>query len=301
MTLPNFLIIGAAKSGTTALYHYLRQHPQVYVGPHKETNFFAFEGDKVDFRGPGDEEFCRSTITTLSAYEKQFDAVSEEVAIGEVSPWYLYSGRAAKNIHDRIPDTKLIVIFRDPVDRAFSSYLHVVRDGRENLTFEQGLLAEEGRISRGWEYIWHYRRAGLYAPQVEQFLGLFPRKQMRFYLYDDLLADPVHFIGDVCEFLGVASDFVVDTSLKHNATGVPKNQLLGRLVLQPNPLKSAVKAFTPEGLRYSVGQRIKQRLLRKPSLSEETRRELLDSYKADISDLQNLIQRDLSPWLRGSL
>lgn len=298
MTLPNFLVIGAAKSGTTALYHYLGQHPQVYMGPHKETNFFAFDGDKVDFRGPGDEEFCRSTITTLSAYEEQFGAVSDEVAIGEVSPWYLYSGRAAENIRSRIPDTKLIAVLRDPVDRAFSSYLHVVRDGRESLTFEEGLLAEKKRISGGWEFIWHYQRAGLYASQVEQFLDLFPREQIRFYLYDDLLADPVHFIGDVCEFLGVASDFVVDTSLKHNATGVPKNQLLGRLVLQPNPLKSAVKVLTPGGLRYNVGQRIKQRLLRRPTLNEGTRKDLLDSYRADISSLQDLIQQDLGHWLK---
>lgn len=297
MTLPNFLVIGAAKSGTTALYHYLGQHPQVYVGPNKETNFFAFEGHKVDFRGPGDEEFCRSTITTLSAYEEQFGAVTDEVAIGEVSPWYLYSGRAAENIRRRIPDAKLIVVLRNPVDRAFSSYLHVVRDGREDLTFEEGLLAEKRRISEGWEFIWHYRRAGLYASQVGKFLDLFPREQIRFYLYDDLSADPAHFVEDVCEFLGVASDFVIDTSLKHNATGVPKNQLLSRLVLQPNPLKSAVKAVTPDRLRYNVGQRIKQRLIRRPSLSKETREGLIDGYRADILVLQDLIRKDLNHWL----
>ncbi len=88
MALPNFLIIGAAKAGTTALYHYLKQHPQVYMSPEKETNFFAFEGQEVCFRGPGDEKMCESTIATLEGYKEQFEDVSNEVAIGEASPWY---------------------------------------------------------------------------------------------------------------------------------------------------------------------------------------------------------------------
>lgn len=297
--LPNFLIIGAAKSGTTALYHYLRQHPQVFMNPHKETNFFAFEGQRVDFRGPGDEKMAESTITNLQAYRKQFEAVSDEMAIGEASPWYLYSNRAAQNIRCHIPGVKLLAILRNPVDRAFSSYLHVIRDGRESLTFEEGLLAEEERISRGWEYIWHYRRAGFYAAQVERFLELFPREQMRFYLYDDLVADPARFLRDVCGFLSVDSSFAVDTSFKPNVTGVPKNRLLGRLLVQPNSLRSAAKHLVPSQLRYNLSQRINQRLLEKPMMSEETRTRLLNGYRDDISALERLIGRDLSAWTGG--
>jgi hypothetical protein len=299
MIMPNFLIIGAAKSGTTALYHYLKQHPRVYMSHNKETNFFAFEGQEVRFHGPGDDRMCESTITTLKAYEEQFGAVSDEIAIGEASPWYLYSAQAAENIARRVPDTKLIAVLRNPVDRAFSSYLHVTRDGRESLTFEEGLLAEEKRIEQGWEFIWHYQRAGFYAAQVERFLNLFPREQVRFYLYDDLLTDPGRFLRGIYEFLGVDTTFVADTSFKPNATGIPKNRLMGRLLLQPNPLRSTVKLFMPKRLRYGLSQRMNQRLVRKPSLSEETRRKLLSNYKDDISHLQNLIGRDLSVWTEG--
>lgn len=300
MILPNFLIIGAAKAGTTALYHYLKQHPQVYMSPNKETNFFAFEGQEPGFSGPGDEEISRSAVVTLEAYEEQFKAVSGEVAIGEASPWYLYSSRAAKNIRRHIPEAKIIAVLRNPVDRAFSSYLHVIRDGRETLGFEEGLHAEEERITQGWEFIWHYRRAGFYATQVERFLDLFPREQVRFYLYDDLLTDSTLFLRDVYEFLGVDTSSVVDTSLKPNATGVPKNWLLGQLLLRPNPLKSTAKLLIPKQLRYNMGQRINQRLLEKPSLSEETRWKLLGHYRDDILALQNLIERDLSAWIRES-
>jgi hypothetical protein len=296
MTLPNFLIIGAAKSGTTALYHFLKQHPQVYMSPHKETNFFAFEGQKIRFHGPGDDTISEQSITTTELYKKQFEAISNEIAVGEASPWYLYSGRAAQNIRRSIPDAKLIAILRNPVDRAFSSYLHVVRDGRESLTFEEGLFAEEARIEQGWEYIWHYRQSGYYASQVERFLSLFPREQVRLYLYEDFLIDPAGLMKDVCEFLGVEDDFVVDTSFRPNATGVPKNQMLGRLLLRPNPVKATVKLLMPKQLRYSIGQRINQRLLKKPSMSEQTRRKLLGGYKNDISALQELLGRSLSAW-----
>jgi Sulfotransferase family len=299
MTLPNFLIVGAAKSGTTALYHYLKQHPQVYMSPTKETNFFAFEGQEVRFHGPGDEKIAQSTITSLEAYKEQFAAVSNEIAIGEASPWYLYSDQAVKNIYRHIPDVKLIAVLRNPAERAFSSYLHVARDGRENLTFEEGLLVEEKRIEQGWEFIWHYQRTGFYAAQVERFLDLFPREQIRFYLYDDLLANPVDFMRNIYEFLSVDTNFVVDTSLKPNATGVPKSQLLGRLLLQPNPLRTTVKVLVPKQLRYNLGQRINQRLLEKPHPNKETYRKLLSSYKDDISTLQDLVGRDLSAWTDG--
>ena len=296
--LPNFLIIGAAKAGTTALYHYLKQHPQVYMSPKKETNFFAFEGQEISFSGPGDEKISESSVTTLEAYAEQFEAASDEVAIGEASPWYLYSSQATDNIRRHIPHAKLITVLRNPIDRAFSSYLHVVRDGRESLTFEEGLLAEEERIERGWEYIWHYQHTGFYAAQVERFLKVFPREQLRYYLYDDFVEDPALFVKDVCEFLEVDTDFVVDTSFRPNATGIPKNWLLGRLLIKPNALRSAARYVMPKQLRYNVSQRINQRLLVKPSLKHETRERLLCRYRDDILALQDLIERDLSAWIQ---
>lgn len=297
MTLPNFLIIGAAKSGTTALYHYLGQHPQVYMSPQKETNFFSFGEQKVRFSGPRVKLFSDSIITTLDSYEKQFEGASNELAIGEASPWYLYSDRAAANIAACIPHAKLVAVFRNPADRAFSSYLHVVQDGRESLSFEEGLAAEEGRIAQGWEPIWHYRSVGFYAGQVERFLELFSWDQVRFYLYDDLLKDPGNLLMDLYRFLEVDPDFKADTSLRPNATGVPRNQLLGRLLLRPNLLRSAAKLFIPRRLGYNLNQRLNRQLLKKPSMSVEIRRKLLDGYRSDILALQDLIGRDLSGWL----
>lgn len=297
MTYPNFAIIGTAKSGTTSLHHYLKQHPQVYVSPQKETNFFAFEGQEDWFRGPGDERDLRTAVITDPAtYRKQFEAVSGEIAVGESSTWYLYSTRAAAKMRSRLPEAKLIAMLRNPVDRAFSSYLHLVREGREELSFEEALLAEEERIAKRWAFMWHYRRAGFYAEQVERFLGLYAPEQMRFYLYDDL-ADPGGLLEDIYEFLGVDRGFVADTSVKHQATGVPRNRLLGRLLFEPNPIKSTLKSFLPAQFRHNLRERAGQRLLSKPPLAEVTRERLLSGYEKDIRRLQELIGRDLSAWL----
>lgn len=299
MTLPNFLIIGAAKSGTTALYHYLKQHPEVFMSPQKETNFFAFAGQTVRFNGPGDEQTAESAITTLGAYEEQFGAASGEKVIGEASPWYLYSERAAANIRHSIPDAKMIAMLRNPVDRAFSSYLHVVRDGRESEGFTGGLRTEEVRIARGWEPVWHYRRAGLYSEQVRRFLDLFDREQVRFFLYEDFQKDADAFLVKVYEFLGVDPHFVADTSLRTNTSGVPKNKLLERLVFQPNPLKTAARVLLPDGVRYDLSQRLGQRAVVKPSLDPGVREKLLRTFEHDIGALQDLTGLDLSAWQEG--
>ncbi|MBA2441357.1 MAG: sulfotransferase [Rubrobacter sp.] len=297
MTLPNFAVIGAAKSGTTALYEYLKQHPDVYMSPQKETNFFAFEGREVGFRGPGDEGISQSSITEIATYRAQFAGVAGETAIGEASPWYLYLPGTAGSLRRHVPDARLIVLLRNPVDRAFSSYLHLVKDGREKLSFEEGLEAEEARIEQGWEPLWHYKRAGLYTAQVKRFLELFGRNRMRFYLYDDFAADVGSVVKDVYEYLDVDSSFLPDTSTKHNITGVPRNRLLWRLLRGPNLVESTAKLFIPPRLQHELKLRVVQGLLKKPVLRLNTRRELARGYRKDVLHLQDLIGLDLSRWI----
>ena len=129
--LPNFLIIGAAKAGTTALWHYLRQHPEIYMSPHKEPRFFALYGQPVNFKGPGDKTRFKF-VTELQEYHQLFAGVQNEKAIGEASPWYLYVKSAAPAIKKMLPDVKLVVFLRDPVERASTNYLHVVNEGLDS-------------------------------------------------------------------------------------------------------------------------------------------------------------------------
>ena len=193
MTMPNFIIIGAAKSGTTALYKYLQQHPDIFMSEVKEPRFFAFEGETLAFKGPHDHgtRFNAETITDLATYQALFDGVKTESAIGEASPAYLSSAeKASARIHHHVPQAKLIAILRQPAERAYSGFMHTVRNGWEkNLQFDQVLKQEPQRIQENWGALWQHQTLGFYSEQLSHYYKRFSKEQMRVYLHDDLKKD----------------------------------------------------------------------------------------------------------------
>lgn len=305
--MPNFLVIGAQKAGTTALYNHLKQHPQVYMSQIKEPHFFAYEGEKLNFQGPRDLEVMKHMVVSdLGDYEALFAGVSGEKAAGEASAMYLYSKKAPKRIRHYVPQVKLVAVLRDPTERAYSSFLHMIRDGREPLSdFGEALDVEQERIRENWGPIWHYRRMGFYHEQLSRYYETFEPGQIKVYLYEDLNDDPSGVLRDLYSFLGVDDSFVPDVSARYNASGVPRNERLHALhhfLLRPNPVKAALKPFLPrklrQGLRANLVNTLRNRNLVKPPLPEEARRRLVEEYREDITKLQGLIGRDLSGWLR---
>lgn len=300
MVLPNFLMIGAPKAGTSAIYYYLKQHPQIYMSPLKEPHFFALENHSLNFQGPGDKDRFRDAVTQLEDYEKLFANVSREVAIGEASTTYLSSETAPLRIKHYIPDVKLIAILRNPVDAAYASFLHLVRDGDEPLAdFGLALEAEEKRVRQNWEGIWHYQRRGFYAEQLERYFQHFDRNQLKVYRYDDFKANPNVVLRDIFEFLEVDPGFMPDMSAKYNVSAMPKNPLLNKMMVKPNPLKSALNMALPKPMRSEIATRLKHWNFqeKKPPLSPELRDQLHQNYREDMLKLQDLIQQDLSEWL----
>ena len=296
--MPNFLIIGAAKSGTTSLYHYLKQHPQIYMSPIKEPRFFAFDGMKVDFCGPRDENLNRGTITEIEAYRALFQAVSNELAIGEASPTYIYNSRAPGRIKHYIPNVKLIAILRNPAERAYSSFTGLIRDGREPLTdFAEALRQEETRASNNWSFFWHYKKRGFYYIQLKRYFDLFNREQIKIYLYEDFRDNSLGILKDIFRFLDVDDTFVPDVSLKHNVSGIPRNRAIHIFLAKPNSIKSILERIIPERLRWRMRLGLIHRNLIKTPLRSDVRKHLVQDYREDILKLQDLIQRDLSRWL----
>lgn len=261
MTLPNFFIIGAAKAGTTSLYRYLEQHPQIYMSPIKEPNFFALEGQPLDFRGPDDRLYIEQfSVTERERYEALFEASGPEPVRGEASALYLYSPQAPARIYRDVPDAKIVAVLRHPVDRAYSAFLHLLRDAREPLpSFEAALGAEEARVRGGWEHLWHLRGMGFYGEQLGRYYRCFGRERIRVYLYEELQREPEGVIADILSFLGVDPGFKPDRSVRHNEPGMPSEA--------------------------------------RPSVPPEVRRRLLAGYRNDIAYLQGLIQKDLGGWL----
>jgi Sulfotransferase family len=306
MTMPNFLLIGAQKSGTTSLYAYLKQHPQIFMSPLKEPRFFAFEGEKPNFRGPGDEKLYESIVGDIEAYRTLFEGVSKEKAIGEASVVYLYISSAPERIRHYIPGVKVIAILRNPVERAYSAFLHLTRDRKEPLRdFARALQAEEERISNNWGPIWHYRQVGFYYVQLKRYFDTFEREQIRVYLYEDLNDDPMQVMKDIYGFLGVEDAFVPEVSRRYNVSGIPTNEgwhALYSFLLGQNLAKSIIRPLLPRGLRQRVSttllSTLQDRTLVKPPLPTEVQQQLTELYREDILKLQELIGRDLSQWLR---
>ncbi|MGB3757878.1 MAG: sulfotransferase [Rivularia sp. (in: cyanobacteria)] len=305
MIMPNFIIIGAAKSGTTSLFYYLRQHPEIYMPTNKETNFFAFENENLNFCGPGDDiDTNKFSITNIKDYQQLFQGVTKEVAIGEASPLYIYSPKAPRLIKQYIPNTKLIAILRHPVERAYSNFLHFAKSGREPIAdFEQALQEEENRIQDNWQWFWHYTRVGFYYEQLKRYFDIFDEKQIQVYLYEDFETNPLQVLQNIFQFLEVDETFTPDISTRHNTSGIYRNKflyaLLYRLFTKPNLIKAIAKPFLSYELRLKFTNNFISLNQKKPPMPSHVRGKLLEVYREDILKLQNLIDRDLSHWLKS--
>lgn len=294
--LPNFLIIGAAKSGTTSLYHYLRQHPQVYLSPVKEPAFLAFGESDPHFDGPGDMQLI--SITNLEDYQKLFTGGAHKKAIGEASVVYLYNPQTPERIRQIIPHAKLIAILRQPAERAFSHFLMNVRNGPEHLSdFSEALRAEPERKRQNWHPHWFYRERGYYYRQLSRYYAMFPVEHIQIFLYEDLQNSPLELMRAIFRFLEVDDTFTPDVGRKHNRGGkFPRNRYL-LAYLRSHSLKNFFKQVLHPALYQNLSKYVLNGLLKKTQLSPELRAELTDGYREDILSLQKLIGRDLTSWL----
>lgn len=297
--MPNFLIIGAQKAGTTALHYYLSQHPQVYMSPAKEPGFFAFEDSPPDFQGPGDAEGHRLVTTSLDEYHKLFQGVTNELAVGESSTWYLGHPQAPERIKQYIPEAKLIAILRNPVDRAYSSYQHLIRDGRETVKdFGKAIDAEQQRIDANWEYLWRYKYMGQYSVHLSRYLKAFSASQLKVFIYEDLSDSPENLLKDIYQFLKLDDSYSPEVFTRLNMSGKRKIQALENFLHKENLIKNVIKPFLPATLRKQFADYVRRQNIKKEECPAEAREELVKFFYEDILNLQDMIDRDLSAWLK---
>ncbi len=301
--LPQFVLLGAAKAGSVSLYHYLNQHPQIFMARNNGNSFFALEtiDRAANFNAPPDRHWLAyNCVWTIDDFWAQFDGASAAQRLGDASPIYLSSPLAPERMHHYVPDAKLIAILRHPVERAFANYEHFRRAGLEPLTtFEAALAAEPERICLGWGpwLHWFYREMGFYTQQIKRYLQFFPREQLKLFLFEDWHSDPLQLVQSIYDFIDVEPTFVPDLK-RRNVGGSPKWGWLRELMIRPNPLKSVINTILPTSVRHPIRDRLHQANTIRPTLNPTTRRTLLDDYRADILELSDLIGRDLSHWLK---
>jgi hypothetical protein len=313
--LPNFFLAGAPKAGTTSLCHYLDQHPQVYMSPIKEPCYFAsefrlencahelipmLERGERELRkyldGPMRERRFGGMVTEWEDYERLYRHVRGETAIGEASVGYLWSETAAQNIHAKIPNAKILLILRNPADRAFSQYLHQVALVGLPLSFRQQIEACMRNRSRKFSLQYPLLEFGLYHGQVSRFLELFPRQNICIHLYDDYRSNAAAVMANIFRFLGVDDTFMPDTSQRHLELSLPRLAGVSHALRQLG-VWQAIKRITPAKL-LPAARRVAFTPRRKLVLDPEDRRYLVDYYAEDIRKLAMLLDRDLSAWLQ---
>jgi hypothetical protein len=294
MKLPTFLIVGVQKAGTTSIYNYLKQHPQIYMSPVKETNFLEKDWQKAD---PEILKKYPKQITTFEQYCQLFEAVTNEIAIGEASPNYLFHYESSAPLIQRyVPHAQLIAILRNPAERAYSDHLMHIRDGIGDRS-----LSDQIKYSVHKSFI---IRKGFYYTPLKHYFDTFGREQVQVYLYDDLCRSPVDFVQNIYRSIGVDDSFSPDVSLKSQVAKIPKNKLVNNLLQKQNPVRKSIASVLKSVLPLEARQRVRTQIIELNSQSKdklyfqaEDRKQLMEIYREDILKLQDLIQRDLSPWL----
>ena len=300
-THPNFLVLGAAKTGTTSVYAYLQQHPEVFL-PTKETFFFISELYRDNHLPYPAQRPKEEIVFDEAAYLAPYAEAGDAKAFGEVATGYLcYHEHAIPRIKATLgSDVKLLAILRQPVERAYSGYTFFRRDLHEKLDWESALAAEAERTEKGWDFMWAYAAHSHYAASVRAYQEAFPN--MRVFFFDDLRADPAAFMREVFEYLGVDPNVSLDLSEK-NVSGAPKSKAFQALVTQDNPVKKILRPL----LRALAGRETRHRMrqwLKARNVGDKDRmtpvqfNAMLPAFQEDIRDLERLTGRDLSAWLK---
>jgi sulfotransferase family protein len=301
--LPDFVIAGAPKAGTTALHAALATHPALYLSPVKEPKYYLTDGrppPRSGQRGPGDAHSAREWIWRRERYSAIFAAAPAGTPAGESTPFYLYDRGAKARLAADVPAVKVVAIVRDPVDRAFSNWVHLRADGLEpEADFLTAVRREEQRIADGWAPFWHYRGLSRYGEQLRDLYGHLPREQVLLLRYRELVDTPRETLDRVSVFLGAEPGLahaVPPENVKPHVADTRRYRALARVTRAGAALGAAVppqvwrQASRPLLAAMHAGR------VSRPPMPVEVRREVLEPLLEDIALLEDLTGESFADW-----
>jgi hypothetical protein len=297
--LPDIMLVGAAKSGTTSIAHQFTRHPDVFLPmAKKEPHFFGFGGNPPPYNDPG---FVRTLVWRPEEYAALYAKATAGSRIADCSTSYLYLHRAAipfiRQVYgEKAGQLSMSAILRDPVERAYSHWLYLVRNGHEELPFVEAIdpATVERRKQQRWGF--DYLGYGLYAEAVEHYKAAFPA--FKVYLLEDL-KDLQGTFNDICDRAGLPH--IAVEKVQSNPGGIPRNRGLVR-TLRRNPLIRSLSHLLPGSLRNkarATRDGLLKKALDRPAMPQQAREQLCSYYRADTERLANLIGRDLSHWCQA--
>ncbi|HET9828073.1 MAG TPA: sulfotransferase [Nocardioidaceae bacterium] len=300
--LPDFLLVGAPKAGTTALHAALAQHPELFLSGVKEPKYYLC-GDSPPpaYRGPGDAHSNQEWIWQRQRYLDLFADAGEDQLAGESTPLYLYHRDARRRIASDLPRARLVAVLRDPVDRAYSNWMHLWADGLEPCAdVVEACNLEAKRVDDGWAPFWHYRGLGMYGRQLDDLFEHFPAEQVLVLRYRSLVDDPRTALNRVCRFLGVSEDVVTEIPKGNSKPFVhpsARTKLLGPMVRTG----AAVGQFLPPrawrvASKPLVGQLHQRGNPERPRLTAEQGEILRAPFLDDIDLLETITGESFDDW-----
>ncbi|MCW2498203.1 sulfotransferase [Jatrophihabitans sp.] len=304
MGLPDFLVIGAPKAGSTAIHAALVQHPQLFGTVPKEPKFFLTDGRaprRQEQRGPGDWHSAQEWVWQRARYEQLFDAAPPGTLKGESTPFYLWDRAAHLRIKAAVPDVKLIAAIRDPVDRAYSNWTHLWADGLETEPdFLRACLREPERIAQGYAPFWRYLELSRYGEQLEHLFSVFDRSQVFVLRYRDLVDAPAATLDAITGFLGVEQG-VISTVPSSNVSSWAGNSAVDRSLRRGIRAGAALGAHVPPKVWRQAQRPLVAALHRggvhRPPLDVAVRRQLVSHFADDVALLSRLLDRNYDDWL----
>ena len=298
ISLPNFLIVGTAKAGTTSIYRYLKQHPDVSI-PVKETFFFLnpiYRKNTLDYPKQRRPE---NLVLDAEVYNGLYAGLASEI-VAEIGTGYLYHHEVAiPLIKEHLgEDVKICIVLRDPVQRTYSSFKHFAKDLHDKGSFSDSLAAEKARVLADWDFMWHHTAMSMYARQVKAFIEEFPNVKVCF--YEDLDRDAEKFMEEIYDFIGIHSPNNIDYKAKFNISGNVRSKWLQESITQESRFKRLFRpifrALFGKERRAAIRKYVKSKNMRSANeMSADDKAFLTNYFANDIAELDRIIDRNL-PW-----
>jgi len=291
MRKPNVFIVGFAKCGTTTLANLLSKHSSINMPSKKELHYFESKYEDFPLNGPGDRK--SPEIQSLDDYLSFYKGASEPYLI-DATPAYIVTDGVEKDLFEFNNEAKIIIMIRNPVQRCFSNYKHLVRDGKENLDFNNALKAEEERQEKNWSQFWRYKDNSLYHDRIKKYYDLFGKKNVKVIITEEFKESQEVVVDNIIDWLDLQREHIYSEAT-YNKSGAPNAILRTVNTLKKVRLLNRIGKSIISKERF---ERFKNHNLQTIKMDEEVNQSLMQLFEDDIKQTERLINKDLSDWYR---